>query len=124
MTSVYDTCYHRHSDEDSFPGKSMQTLAEHLSMDRTTLTAALKPLERRDLVSIRLDDNDRRARIVNLTGKGTKLLADGVPLWRKVQRRINSEMGTAGLPVFRAQLALLSSAMDGDENADARRPRP
>jgi DNA-binding MarR family transcriptional regulator len=107
----------------AFQPLSMQTLAEHLSMDRTTLTAALKPLERRALVSIRLDDHDRRARIVNLTDKGTKLLADGVPLWRIVQRRINREMGTAGLPVFRAQLALLSRAMDSDGHADTRRPR-
>jgi DNA-binding MarR family transcriptional regulator len=106
----------------AFQPLSMQTLAEHLSMDRTTLTAALKPLERRALVSIRPDKHDRRARSVNLTEKGTKLLADGIPLWKKVQHRINSEMGTARLPVFRAQLALLS-AMDGDENADTLRRR-
>jgi DNA-binding MarR family transcriptional regulator len=95
-----------------FQPLSMQTLAEHLSMDRTTLTAALKPLERRALVSVRSDDLDRRARIINLTDEGIKLLRESIPLWKKVQRRIGREMGTAGLPVFRAQLAQLSRAVD------------
>src|SRR6266481_3123264 len=89
---------------------SMQTLAEHLSMARTTLTAALKPLERRVLVSVRPDDLDRRGRNVNLTDEGVQLLRDAIPLWKKLQRRITREMGTSGLAVFRARLHLRSSS--------------
>src|SRR5262245_7476239 len=37
-------------------------LAELLAMDRTTLTANLKPLERRGLVRVAPDAQDRRAR--------------------------------------------------------------
>ena len=33
-----------------------------LAMDRTTLTAALKPLVRRDLPSVEADPKDRRSR--------------------------------------------------------------
>jgi DNA-binding MarR family transcriptional regulator len=94
----------------AFDPLSMHGLAEHLSMDRTTLTAALKPLKRRGLVSNRFDKQDRRTRIISLTDDGMQLLAEAIPLWKKVQRRISGEMGTGGLPVFRAQLALLSSA--------------
>jgi DNA-binding MarR family transcriptional regulator len=83
-------------------------------MDRTTLTAALKPLERRALVSVLPDELDRRARIVNLTEKGMKLLREAIPLWKKVQLGITREMGTAGLPVFRAQLAQLSRLCGGE----------
>ncbi len=89
---------------------SMQVLAEHLSMDRTTLTAVLKPLGRRSLVSVRQHAVDRRARNINLTQEGTKLLRAAIPLWKKVQRSIGREMGTAGLPLFRAQLGRLSRA--------------
>src|SRR6476660_1500932 len=32
-----------------------------LAMDRTTLTANLKPLERRDLVTVSVDDADKRS---------------------------------------------------------------
>jgi DNA-binding MarR family transcriptional regulator len=98
----------------AFQPLSMQTLAEHLSMDRTTLTAALKPLERRVLVSVLPDELDRRARIVNLTDKGMKLLREAIPLWKKVQMGITREMGTAGLPVFRAQLTQLSRLCGGE----------
>jgi DNA-binding MarR family transcriptional regulator len=98
----------------AFQPVSMQILAEHLSMDRTTLTAALKPLERRNLVSVRPDDLDRRGRSISLTDGGMKLLREAIPLWKKVQGRITREMGTSGLPVFRAQIAQLSRLCDGE----------
>ena len=99
-----------------FQPVSVQILAEHLSMDRTTLTAALKPLERRALVSVVPDGLDRRGRIINLTDEGMELIRDATPLWKKVQGSITREMGTAGLPVFRAQLAQLSRVC-GDTSA-------
>src|SRR2546429_3786826 len=41
----------------------MADVAGLLAMDRTTLTAALKPLERRGLAELRPDPADRRARL-------------------------------------------------------------
>src|SRR6266852_5341240 len=41
---------------------SMGSVAALLAMDRTTLTAALKPLERRGLVEVTTDPMDRRSR--------------------------------------------------------------
>src|SRR5690242_8041145 len=46
-----------------------------LVMDRTTLTANLKPLERRGLVRISVDDADRRTRRLALTQQGRALLS-------------------------------------------------
>ena len=40
----------------------MGPVAELLAMDRTTLTAALKPLQRRGLVEMEVDPDDRRGR--------------------------------------------------------------
>src|SRR6186713_2878486 len=40
----------------------MGEVADLLAMDRTTLTAALKPLERRGLVEILVDSGDKRSR--------------------------------------------------------------
>ena len=42
-------------------------VAALLAMDRTTLTANLKPLERRGLVEVRIDSADRRSRRLILT---------------------------------------------------------
>src|SRR5438874_13706156 len=45
---------------------AMAAVASLLAMDRTTLTAALKPLERRGLVKISSDPADRRSRFMAL----------------------------------------------------------
>jgi DNA-binding MarR family transcriptional regulator len=61
----------------------MTAVASLLAMDRTTLTAALKPLRRRGLVRITRDPADRRGRLMTLTAKGRKALSRAVPIWRK-----------------------------------------
>lgn len=45
-------------------------VARLLAMDRTTLTANLKPLERRGLLTVIVDHEDRRARRLQLTDAG------------------------------------------------------
>jgi len=54
---------------------SIGSVASLLSMDRTTLTAALKPLQRRYLVTVMVDVADRRGRRLRLTSAGRALLA-------------------------------------------------
>ena len=66
----------------------MGPVASLLAMDRTTLTAALKPLERRGLVQITPDPSDRRSRILKLTSKGRKLLAEAMPTWKRTHDEI------------------------------------
>ena len=68
----------------------MGAVASLLGMDRTTLTAALKPLQRRRLLSIRVDPADRRSRIMTLTPQGRRLLARAVPIWRKTHGAVEA----------------------------------
>src|SRR6516164_4058485 len=42
----------------------MGAVASLLGIDRTTLTAALKPLQRRGLVKVKVDSADRRSRVM------------------------------------------------------------
>src|SRR5689334_11743801 len=62
---------------------SMGSVASLLAMDRTTLTANLKPLERRGLVAVTVDDADKRARRLTLTPGGRALLVAALPVWRR-----------------------------------------
>ncbi len=64
---------------------NMGSVADLLAMDRTTLTAALKPLERRGLVKVSVDEADRRSRLMTLTDAGRTLLAKALPLWKRAQ---------------------------------------
>lgn len=68
---------------------AMGPVAALLAMDRTTLTAALKPLERRGLVEVSPDPADRRSRILRLSREGRKLLARAVPVWQKTHEALD-----------------------------------
>jgi len=60
----------------------IRSVATLLAMDRTTLTANLKPLERRGLLKVAVDPEDKRSRLLTLTGKGRALLAAALPIWK------------------------------------------
>jgi hypothetical protein len=76
-------------------------------MDRTTLTAALKPLERLGLVAIEADPADRRSRLLRLTGKGGEVLAAAVPIWRSVHAEVEAKLPDPGPDALRGALATL-----------------
>ncbi|MGF0536908.1 MarR family winged helix-turn-helix transcriptional regulator [Agrobacterium sp. ES01] len=59
----------------------MGPVASLLAMDRTTLTAALKPLERRGLLTVAPDPRDKRGRLLSLTDDGRTLLTQALPVW-------------------------------------------
>ena len=83
----------------------MQALAELLAMDRTTLTAALKPLERRGLVEVAVSEADARGRDVSLTSAGRALLARAMPLWQALQQELTDDMGGDRADELRSQLS-------------------
>lgn len=63
-----------------------------LAMDRTTLTANLKPLCRRGFVEVSIDETDRRSRRLALTASGRALLAAAVPIWRATHAAIEGRV--------------------------------
>ncbi len=62
---------------------TMGSVAALLAMDRTTLTAALKPLQRRELVKVSVDKEDRRGRRLAITAAGRALLKRAYPVWQE-----------------------------------------
>jgi len=71
----------------------MAAIADLLAMDRTTLTAALKPLERRGLLKVVVDPEDRRGRKLHLTAQGKKLLAEAAPIWERTHAEMEAALG-------------------------------
>jgi DNA-binding MarR family transcriptional regulator len=67
---------------------SIGDVARVLAMDRTTLTANLKPLERRGLIEVAVDRADRRTRRLSLTPSGQELLYAATPVWHKIHAAI------------------------------------
>lgn len=75
-----------------------------LAMDRTTLTANLKPLQRRRLVKIEVDREDRRGRRLVLTTSGRKLLAAAAPIWTATHAETEQLLTATSAATLRATL--------------------
>lgn len=86
---------------------AMAPVASLLSMDRTTLTAALKPLEKRGLVNVTRDPADRRSRILHLTEAGRQLLARAVPVWQSTHKKMENESPGVDWDALRRDLKAL-----------------
>jgi len=68
---------------------SIGSVAALLAMDRTTLTANLKPLERRRLVKVAVDKEDKRSRRLTITAAGRALLNRAFPVWQQTHADID-----------------------------------
>lgn len=86
---------------------SIGSVADLLAMDRTTLTANLKPLERRGLVAVRVDEADHRSRRLSLTPSGRALLVAAVPIWKRTHAALERQL-KRGADALRADLMALS----------------
>jgi DNA-binding MarR family transcriptional regulator len=87
---------------------SIGRVAGVLAMDRTTLTANLKPLARRGLVDIRTDAADRRSRRLVLTPTGRSLLAAALPIWRREHAAVDRAIPGTDPDRLRRELRALS----------------
>lgn len=86
----------------------MRQVAALLAMDRTTLTANLKPLERRGLLAIAVDPADRRSKRLSLTEAGRALLVHALPIWKSTHAALDRLVTATGLDELRADLRALS----------------
>lgn len=69
---------------------SIGAVARLLAMDRSTVTANLKPLERMGAVVISVDPDDRRGRRAALTDAGRSLLSRATPIWIEEHARLEA----------------------------------
>ncbi|HZV79611.1 MAG TPA: MarR family winged helix-turn-helix transcriptional regulator [Candidatus Binatus sp.] len=87
--------------------QTMSSLADHLVMDRTTLTRNLGPLIRSGLVGVRRG-RDARTRVVEITVNGTRKLKNALPLWRSAQRMTVAAVGSARYSRLMATLSQIT----------------
>ena len=76
-------------------------------MDRTTLTANLKPLVRRKLVKVMIDPTDKARPSAGATSAGRATVITALPLWKKGRRRATL-IARSNPDLLRADLRALS----------------
>lgn len=87
---------------------SMGAIAALLAMDRTTLTANLKPLVRRGMAAVTIGEADRRSRRLVLTPVGHALLTAALPLWEDTRAQIEAHLPARASEELRQDLAALA----------------
>ena len=83
---------------------TMKDVAALLALDRTTLTANLKPLERRGLIRVKIDPADKRNRRLALTVKGRAALAAAAPIWTAAHAETERRLTRSSADTLRASL--------------------
>jgi DNA-binding MarR family transcriptional regulator len=86
---------------------AMAAVARLLAMDRTTLTAALKPLGRRGFVKATPDREDRRSRLLTMTTKGRAVLAAALPIWQATHAAVEQTLPQSDPERLRQDLCAL-----------------
>lgn len=97
---------------------TMGELAAALVLDRTALNHNLKPLERDGLLTITVDKDDRRNRLVRLTKRGEARLDESQAAWLKAQDRFETAFGTRQAADLRQTLELIAALEFGEQPAD------
>ena len=85
----------------------MGPVAELLAIDRTTLTAALKPLERRGLVKVMPNPQDGRSRVLKLTVRGKQLLEKAMPVWESTHAELDEKLMGESESLRKALMSLM-----------------
>ena len=84
------------------------SVAALLAMDRTTLTSGLKVLERRKLVKVAVDKEDKRSRLRIITPAGRALLNKAFPIWKKTHAEVDQQLAELSPDKLRAALRMLA----------------
>ncbi len=92
------------------PSQSIAEIAELLAMDRTSITALLKPLQRRGLIEIGEVAGDRRRRSVVVTQNGRSSLERALTIWRHEHAALEAELPAGAAPPGRGFLRALSES--------------
>lgn len=91
-------------------GLKVTEVARALVMDRTSVTRAIRPLEKAGLLRVARSPDDARSKIVMLTRAGERTLRDAYPRWKRTTRRIREVLGATRVDALRAELSALVAA--------------
>jgi DNA-binding MarR family transcriptional regulator len=88
---------------------TINSLADEMVMDRTTLGRNILPLEREGLLSIEPCRTDRRSKELRLTDAGLERLRAGYDGWKKAQKEFAAAFGDERAAGLRALLREVSA---------------
>jgi DNA-binding MarR family transcriptional regulator len=99
------------------------SLATEMVMDRTTVSRALKPLEREGLIEFELDEDDARVHLLILTEQGKRVYEQAKKAWRDAHDEVERKFGKERTTALRRELfALTHDTSTGSDTGESQRP--
>jgi len=80
--------------------QTITELAERMGLERTSLSRALRPLEKDGLISI-TEEQEKRRRFVELTKQGRAIYKKSLPLWNEAQSQYRNQLGEQDMKVLK-----------------------
>lgn len=92
-------------------GITASEMAERLGISRPAVSQMTAGLRRAGLITYRGDPDDRRRRLISLTGKGRRTVGELEPLWREVDVVTREMIDSSGVDLLRG-LSAIEDAID------------
>lgn len=105
------------------PGMDQTRLMQLAALDRSSVTKTVERLEKRGLIKRKVDPDDRRARRLSVTDKGTELLAEVQDGARRTQQRILAPLGAKRANQFLQMLTEVADAHNESSRVPHRRTK-
>jgi DNA-binding MarR family transcriptional regulator len=93
-------------------------LATEMVMDRTTVSRALKPLEREGSIKFELDKDDARVHLLTLTEHGKLVYERAKKAWRNAHDEVERKFGKERTRALRRELFVLTHDAQPNSNID------
>ena len=95
-----------------YEGVSIDFLAKKTYMSKSSVTKAVKHLEKKELVKKEIDSEDNRKKIITTTNKGKEIQREALRMNFEIEEKLKKELGEELIKRMKIQLRDLILALD------------
>ena len=91
-----------------YDGVSIDFLTKKTYMSKSSVTKAVKHLEKKGLVNKKIDEEDNRKKVITSTDKGKQIQKDALEMNFNIEEKLKKELGNDAIKSMKIQLRALS----------------
>ncbi len=95
-----------------YEGVSIDFLTKKTYMSKSSVTKAVKHLEKKDLVKKEIDLGDNRKKVITTTNKGKEIQKEALKMNLEIEKKLKKELGEEVIKNMKIQLRDLILALD------------
>lgn len=95
-----------------YDGVSIDFLTKKTYMSKSSVTKAVKHLEKKGLVNKEIDEEDNRKKVITATDKGKQIQKDALEMNFKIEEKLKKELGNDAIKSMKIQLRDLILILD------------